>query len=83
MYIMQYRKLVSALTAAVMTCTIAVSAVNTQAEDETGKIRVMPLGDSITDGYWMTGGYRLTLCDMLEENGLSDQVDFVGRICHR
>lgn len=42
-------------------------------------IKVMPYGDSITDGFWLPGGYRITLCNMLEGNGLSQYVDFVGR----
>lgn len=41
-------------------------------------LRVMPLGDSITDGYPSDGGYRVTLCNLLEQNGLSSKVDFVG-----
>jgi lysophospholipase L1-like esterase len=40
----------------------------------------MPLGDSITDGFTMQpeGGYRLTLWNMLKENGYTDNIDFVG-----
>ncbi|MGN0622030.1 MAG: SGNH/GDSL hydrolase family protein [Porcipelethomonas sp.] len=53
---------------------LPVSAQNETAE----KLKVMPLGDSITDGFWLTGGYRTTLCNLLEENGYSDQIDFVG-----
>ncbi|SDB02460.1 Lysophospholipase L1 [Ruminococcaceae bacterium FB2012] len=41
-------------------------------------IKVMTLGDSITDGFWLEGGYRVFLCNKLEENGLSQYVDFVG-----
>jgi len=41
-------------------------------------IKLMTFGDSITHGYWMAGGYRKYLCDKLEENGYSDNVDFVG-----
>ncbi len=46
--------------------------------EETEKIRVMPLGDSITDGYSTVGGYRNTLCELLTEYGYADKVDFVG-----
>lgn len=55
-------------------------AVNSISAEETNsdKIRVMPLGDSITDGFWLTGGYRTTLCNLLEENGYSDKIDMVG-----
>ena len=48
------------------------------AADETKKLSVMCLGDSITDGFWMTGGYRNTLCSLITENGFADEVDFVG-----
>lgn len=48
------------------------------AEDSSGKLRVMPLGDSITDGFTTTGGYRNTLCELLVQNGFSERVDFVG-----
>ena len=41
-------------------------------------IKLMTFGDSITHGYWMLGGYRKYLCDKLEENGYSENVDFVG-----
>ena len=41
-------------------------------------IKLMTLGDSITDGFWLEGGYRVFLCNKLEENGLSQYVDFVG-----
>ncbi len=46
---------------------------------EPRSVKVMPYGDSITDGFWLEGGYRVTLCNMLEENGLSQYVDMVGR----
>lgn len=42
-------------------------------------IKLMLFGDSITDGFWLEGGYRTFLCDKLEENGLSQYVDFVGK----
>lgn len=46
--------------------------------EEVDKIKIMPLGDSITDGFTTAGGYRNTLCSLLQENGLSTYVDFVG-----
>ena len=46
---------------------------------ESAPLRLMCLGDSITDGFWMPGGYRNTLCSLITENGLEQQVDFVGR----
>jgi lysophospholipase L1-like esterase len=44
----------------------------------TGATRIMPLGDSITDGYQMPGGYRVALWRLLTENGFD--VDFVGSL---
>ena len=41
-------------------------------------IKLMTFGDSITDGFWLEGGYRKFLCDELEADGLSQYVDFVG-----
>lgn len=43
---------------------------------ETGACRVLPLGDSITDGYNVPGGYRINLEDLLLAHGV--QLDFVG-----
>ena len=42
------------------------------------KIKIMPLGDSITDGFTTPGGYRTTLCRLIEENGLRDNIVFAG-----
>ena len=49
-----------------------------RAADETKKVRLMCLGDSITDGFWLPGGYRNTLCSLITENGQESQVDLVG-----
>ncbi|WP_328425493.1 RICIN domain-containing protein [Micromonospora sp. NBC_00389] len=46
-----------------------------QAESN-GGVRVMPLGDSITDGYNVPGGYRINLWQRLATGGYT--VDFVG-----
>ena len=71
------RKLTAALTAAAMG--IGLCAVPVRAE-EPQKLRVMPLGDSITDGFTgqPVGGYRVTLWHLLEENGYADGIDMVG-----
>lgn len=47
-------------------------------------IKIMPFGDSITAGYNPKGepsfgGYRNTLCQLLQDNGDSNKVDFVGK----
>src|SRR5262249_29708127 len=46
-----------------------------QAESN-GGVRVMPLGDSITDGFNVPGGYRINLWERLAAGGY--KVDFVG-----
>lgn len=49
---------------------------NTSMASQQQSIRVMPLGDSITDGYNVPGGYRINLWAALEERG--DRIEFVG-----
>ncbi|MDH2430807.1 ricin-type beta-trefoil lectin domain protein [Sphaerisporangium sp. TRM90804] len=44
--------------------------------ESNGGVRVMPLGDSITDGYNVPGGYRIDLWQRLVAGGYT--VDFVG-----
>jgi acyl-CoA thioesterase I len=41
-------------------------------------LKIMPLGDSITDGYGVPGGYRIYLWQDLAERGYN--VDFVGSL---
>jgi lysophospholipase L1-like esterase len=48
-----------------------------QAESN-GGVRVMPLGDSITDGYTVPGGYRIGLWQRLANDG--HPTDFVGSL---
>jgi lysophospholipase L1-like esterase len=40
-------------------------------------VKIMPVGDSITEGKYTQGGYRRPLCQMLKDNGYS--VTFVGK----
>jgi lysophospholipase L1-like esterase len=44
--------------------------------ESNGGVRVMPLGDSITDGFNVPGGYRINLWQRLAGGGYT--VDFVG-----
>ncbi|MGC1196766.1 MAG: SGNH/GDSL hydrolase family protein [Geitlerinemataceae cyanobacterium] len=41
-------------------------------------VKIMPLGDSITDGYFVPGGYRIDLWQHLTERGYA--IDFVGSL---
>lgn len=49
-------------------------------EKDPRNAKILLFGDSITDGFWLEGGYRNFLCDKLEENGYSQYVDFTGRL---
>ncbi|GAA0938597.1 GDSL-type esterase/lipase family protein [Virgisporangium aurantiacum] len=51
-------------------------AVGTAQAESNGGVRVMPLGDSITDGLTVPGGYRINLWQRLVAGGYT--VDFVG-----
>lgn len=42
------------------------------------KIKIMPFGDSMTNGFSVEGAYRNRLCDLIEENGMAEYVEFVG-----
>lgn len=41
-------------------------------------IKIMPLGDSITDGYFVPGGYRIDLQPAMENRGYA--IEFVGSL---
>lgn len=41
-------------------------------------LKIMPLGDSITDGYFVPGGYRIDLWQHLTQRGY--RIDFVGSL---
>ena len=74
------KKTTKKILAFMLTFVMAFSAIFTvTAEEATAeKLKVMPLGDSITDGYWLTGGYRQFLCEKLTDGGYMDGIDFVG-----
>ena len=48
-----------------------------QQTETNDKVKIMALGDSITDGYWTGGGYRKYLCYEMEQKGYSN-IDMVG-----
>jgi lysophospholipase L1-like esterase len=52
--------------------------VGTAAAESNGGVRVMPLGDSITDGFVVPGGYRIGLWQRFTAGGY--KVDFVGSL---
>ncbi|KOX20418.1 SGNH hydrolase [Saccharothrix sp. NRRL B-16348] len=71
---MKRRHLLASATAALTLVAAAVIAVGT-AQADSG-VKVMPLGDSITDGFNVPGGYRVDLWQKLVAGGRT--VDFVG-----
>jgi lysophospholipase L1-like esterase len=83
---MKIRNLLISLTAAVMLASCGGAGGDSSSdtssavsEPQIRSIKLMPFGDSITDGFWLSGGYRTTLANELEANGYSQYVDFVGR----
>lgn len=46
--------------------------------EDTDAVKLMCLGDSITDGFTVKGAYRNRLCALIQADGLSEGVDFVG-----
>ncbi|HZN74066.1 MAG TPA: carbohydrate binding domain-containing protein [Micromonosporaceae bacterium] len=65
----------AAVAALVVTAAVALPASVANAESN-GGVRVMPLGDSITHGTQVPGGYRIGLWQRFTTNGY--RVDFVG-----
>ena len=74
------KKIIAGLTASTLAVCMTASLTAFPEEEQEQKLRVMPLGDSITDGFTgdPEGGYRLTLWNMLKENGYTEEIDFVG-----
>ena len=71
-----FRRLCAAGLGLALTIGLTMAAsVPAQAESN-GGVRVMPLGDSITDGFNVPGGYRINLWQRLAAGGYT--VDFVG-----
>lgn len=58
-------------------CLSGLQGISTQAQDDTNEpIKIMCVGDSITDGYGLQGSYRKYLYRNLTENGFN--IDMVG-----
>jgi lysophospholipase L1-like esterase len=68
---------VGALVAVTLAAAAAAGVATARAESN-GGVRVMPLGDSITDGLTVPGGYRIGLWQRLVTPGY--RVDFVGSL---
>ncbi|MFD8559181.1 SGNH/GDSL hydrolase family protein [Streptosporangium canum] len=70
-----FRRPAAALLAVALGATVLPCPVTAAAESN-GGTRIMPLGDSITDGFALPGGYRVALWRSLADAG--HLVDFVG-----
>jgi lysophospholipase L1-like esterase len=68
--------ILGAVLTAVLTLVGAVARAEVAAAESNGGVRVMPLGDSITEGTQVPGGYRIGLWQRL--SAASYRVDFVG-----
>lgn len=62
--------------AGVSGCTMGTPNASETAVNRGRELKIMPLGDSITDGYNVPGGYRINLWTHLHERGY--RVNFVG-----
>jgi len=72
-----FGSIVSAATALALAIGLtATTGVQRAAAESNGGVKVMPLGDSITDGYTVPGGYRIGLWQRFVSGGYT--VDFVG-----
>ena len=71
------RKLLACSVLAALACLGATSGASVSL-GATTPVKIMPLGDSITDGYTIPGGYRIDLEDDLVARGVS--FDFVGSL---
>ncbi len=70
------RRFGAAVLGVVVALGFGVAAAAPVAAESNGGVRVMPLGDSITDGFNVPGGYRINLWQRLASGGHT--VDFVG-----
>jgi lysophospholipase L1-like esterase len=67
-----------AVIVAIMLAAGALMGLDTARAESNGGVRVMPLGDSITDGFTVPGGYRIGLWQRFVNDGY--RVDFVGSL---
>lgn len=72
------KRLLAGASAALATAAAALLAVVPAQAESNGGVRIMPLGDSITDGLTVPGGYRINLWQKLVADAYS--IDFVGSL---
>jgi lysophospholipase L1-like esterase len=71
-----FRRLGAAGLGFVLATGLSMAATAPARAESNGGVRVMPLGDSITDGFNVPGGYRINLWQRMGAGGFT--VDFVG-----
>ena len=72
------KRFTAVLTAAAASMSAFTAAPMTVSDAKNGKaLRIMPVGDSITDGYWEQGGYRKYMWCFLADAGYTG-IDLVG-----
>ena len=69
-------RLAAVLACVTVAAAVTVAGLGTASAESNGGVKIMPLGDSITDGYNVPGGYRIDLWSQLVGGGYT--VDFVG-----
>src|SRR3954453_23694983 len=70
------RRWVIALLVALAALVSTAAGIGTASAESNGGVRVMPLGDSITEGTQVPGGYRIGLWQRLSGGGY--RIDYVG-----
>ncbi|BCJ74689.1 lipase [Catellatospora sp. IY07-71] len=70
------RRSLPAIAALLTACVLALLPGTPAHAESNGGVRIMPLGDSITDGFNVPGGYRINLWQRMAAAGRT--VDFVG-----
>jgi lysophospholipase L1-like esterase len=78
MSVPRHRLLLAGVSVAAAMVAAAVFAIGPASAESNGGVRVMPLGDSITDGFNVPGGYRVDLWQRLVAGGF--RIDFVGSL---
>jgi hypothetical protein len=76
-----FRRLASAGLGLALAASVVVAGSTPARAESNGGVRIMPLGDSITDGLNTPGGYRIGLWQRLANAGRL--TDFVGSVSHR
>ncbi len=74
---MNKKLLAMTLSACMIAGSFSICNISVSAEDSGSDVKIMSLGDSITDGYWTAGGYRKYLYHELELKGYTN-IDMVG-----